>query len=71
MKTKALMREYGFSEAYIAENGSFLESAAKALERASLLHFELEDIYTPLIDFDYLDGVYETLSAKIGNILQI
>lgn len=44
--------------------------AADELKKASDFHFELEKIYSPCMNFDILDRIYEDLLSKIKNILQ-
>ena len=48
-----------------------LKKAQESLKEASRLHFELEDIYTPLMDFSFLDFIYADLVVKIAYQLQI
>ena len=45
-----------------------MEFAKEHLTLASKYHFELEDIYTPLMDFGIIDEIFEKVSVKIKNI---
>ena len=48
----------------------FLQRAAKNLDTASKLHFELEDIYSPAMDFGVIEKMSEEIIAKCKKVLR-
>ena len=49
----------------------YLKLAANELRMSSEMHFMLEDIYTPTMNFDILNDIFDNILNKIKNIYQL
>lgn len=56
---------------YSADELKYKNLAQRELRLASVAHFALEDIYTPCMDFDKLDAIYEKICTDISKILEL
>ena len=56
---------------YDADEVKYRNLAQKEFRLASEAHFALENIYTPCMDFDKLDAIYEKICADISKILEL
>ena len=56
---------------YEADELKYRNLAQKEFRLASDAHFALEKIYTPCMDFEKLDAVYEKICTDISKILEL